>query len=230
MRNKIVSFGDSFIFGTELTDNARGDQAWPALAARRLGVGYETRARPGCGNENITQQIFTYFAENPADDVVAVINWTWAARWDFYIAESEQWVTLGQTCVPSKLTHLVDANEAQRIIEFYQDYPGNSSTWEKFRSLQTIYSAQQYLESLNVPCVQTYMDYDIWDQRWQSNAYIQNLQNLTCPALLDFEGKNFLDWSRAHGFDVTEPAWHPLEDAHDAACDLWVNVYAQKLK
>jgi hypothetical protein len=230
MRNKIVSFGDSFIFGTELQDNACGNEAWPGLAARRLGVDYKTFAVPGCGNENITQQIFTYFAENPADNVVAVINWTWGARWDFYIAGSERWVTLGQTCVPSKLSHLVDDNEAQRIIKFYQDYPGNSSTWEKFRSLQTVYSAQQYLESLNVPCVQTYMDYEIWDQRWYSNAYIQNLQSLTQSNLLDFEGKNFLDWSRDREFEVTEPGWHPLEEAHVAACELWVDVYAQKLK
>jgi len=230
MRTKIVSFGDSFIFGTELMANAQGDQAWPGLAARRLGIDYETFAVPGCGNENITQQIFTYFAENSADDVVAVINWTWGARWDFYLANAEQWVTLGQTCVPSKLAHLVDANEAERIIGFYQDYAGNSSIWEKFKSLQTIYSAQQYLASLNVPCFQTYMDYEIWDQHWHSNAYIQNLQNLTRPVLLDFEGKNFLDWSRDNGFDVSDPAWHPLEEAHAAACDLWIAHYAQALK
>jgi hypothetical protein len=47
--------------------------------------------------------------------------------------------------------------------------------------------------------------------------------------MLTFEGKNFLDWSYSHGFAVTQPGLHPLEEAHAAACDLWQPVYAQAL-
>jgi len=37
--------------------------------------------------------------------------------------------------------------------------------------------------------------------------------------MLDFQGTNFLDWSRNHGFPIGQ--WlHPLEDAHCAAAQL----------
>ena len=61
-QKKIVSFGDSFVFGSELANNDNGSQAWAGLSAQRLEVDYETRAVPGCGNENISRQIFSYFS------------------------------------------------------------------------------------------------------------------------------------------------------------------------
>jgi len=230
MKTKIVSFGDSFVFGSELKNNSDGSQSWIAQAARNLGVDYETRAVPGCGNEAITRQILSYFSVNPSDEVLAVINWTWGPRWDFYITGAEQWVTLGQTCVPSKLTNHVSHTEAERIIKFYQDYPGNSTCWDKFRSLQTIAFSQYYLKSLGVPVIQTYMEEEFWDRQWHAPDYVQQLQNLTQEPMLTFEGKNFVDWSYSHGFAVTQPGLHPLEEAHAAACDLWQPVYAQALK
>ena len=43
------------------------------------------------------------------------------------------------------------------------------------------------------------------------------------------EGESFLDWSYTNGFEVTEIGLHPLEQAHAAACELWVGVYEQAL-
>ena len=225
MKTKIVSFGESFVFGSELADNKHGDKSWIGQAAKKLGVEYETTAVPGCGNENITRQILTYFSDNPSENVLAVINWTWGARWDFYIPGIEQWTTLGLSCVPSKLEPFVGQSEAEKILEFYSKYPGHSTLWDKFRTLQTIYSAQQFLNYLNVPTIQTFMDYEMWETEWHAPDYIQTLQTLTKRPLQNFEGKNFLDWSRDHGFNVTEPGWHPLEEAHSAACDLWIDTY-----
>ena len=58
---KIVSFGDSFIYGTELKQEAH---SWVSQCAEKLGYEYETTAVPGCGNENISMQILSYFAKN----------------------------------------------------------------------------------------------------------------------------------------------------------------------
>jgi hypothetical protein len=45
-----------------------------------------------------------------------------------------------------------------------------------------------------------------------------------------FEGKNFVDWSQINGFKVTPPPGnHPLEEAHVAACELWLDRYQQAL-
>lgn len=230
MNHKIVGFGDSFVFGSELKDNVNGNKSWVGLAAKQLGVDYQTTAVPGCGNENISRQVFSYFSNHPKEHTLAVINWTWGARWDFYIPKVENWTTLGLTCVPSKLSHLVGLDEATKVLEFYNKYPGHSTLWDKWRTLQTIYCTQQFLKSIGVPSIQTYMDAEMWDKTWHAPDYICTLQDLTQPALQTFEGKNFLDWSRDRGYPVTEPAWHPLEPAHQAACELWIPAYHRALQ
>jgi hypothetical protein len=228
-KKKIVSFGDSFVFGSELANNVNGDQGWIGLAANQLGVDYQTLSVPGCGNENISRQVLEYFSSNSTENVLAVINWTWGARWDFYVPRIEQWTTLGLSCVPSKLAPLVGLDEATRVLEFYNKYPGHSTLWDKWRTLQTIYGTQQYLKSLGVTVIQTYMDYEMWDQTWHAPDYIRTLQDLTRGDLENFEGQSFLDWSRKHGFTVTDPGLHPLEQAHKAACELWIDRYRQAL-
>jgi hypothetical protein len=229
MKTKIVSFGDSFVFGSELKNNDTGNKSWIGQAAKNLGVDYETLAVPGCGNENISRQILTYFSNNPGNNVLAIINWTWGARWDFYVPGVETWTTLGLSCVPSKLAPLVGLEEAEKVLEFYGKYPGHSTLWDKFRTLQTIYSSQQFLKHLNVPSIQTYMDDEMWDITWHAPDYIKTLQDLTKEPLQTFEGLTFLDWSYKHGFTVTDPGLHPLEDAHSFASELWQPIYAKAL-
>jgi len=226
---KIVSFGDSFIFGSELRNNHDGSRAWPGLIARDLGIKYETRSVPGCGNDAIARQIMEYFHYNDPKDTLAVVNWTWALRWDFYAVQTESWTTLGPTCVPTKLESYVGGQEAERIINFYQDYTGHSSVWEKWRSVSVIYAAQKNLDHLGISAIETYIDPEIVIDNEHSPGYTQALQKFIIPRLRTFEGMNFLDWSRHKGFRVTEPGWHPLEEAHRAAADLWREAYAHAL-
>lgn len=234
MKTKIVSFGDSFVYGTELQNNHNGHQSWIGLAAKKLNVAYKTLAVPGCGNENIFKQILFYFSRNPAHDVLAVINWTYARRWDIYFSEKENWTTLGMDCVPRKLSNFIDnEDEASKIIEFYKKNSGPNHVWNRWRSLQTIYCAQQYLKSLNIKVIQTYMDTSIWDSFLPNQKtvpdYIQPLQAITKFELETFEGLNFLEWSRKNGYKITDPWLHPLEEAHQAACELWLDRYQQAL-
>lgn len=229
MPKKIVSFGDSFVFGSELTKNPTGAASWIGQAAKNLNCDYLTRSVPGCGNDNIARQIYSYFENNPVDDTLAVINWTWLSRWDFYIVEHETWITLGPTCVPEKLKNLVDRAEAEDLIQFYKYRANSSILWNKFRNLQTIFAVQTYLRSKNIVNVQTYMDYELLDRQWHCPDYIQVLQDLVRPNLELFENQNFLDWSYKNGYKVTDIGLHPLEDAHAAACNLWQERYATLL-
>jgi hypothetical protein len=226
---KIVGFGDSFVFGSELKNNNNGSQSWIGQATKNLGFGYQTHAVPGCGNDHIARQIYSHFASNSCQDTLAVINWTWMNRWDFYIVEHETWITLGPTCVPDKLKHLVDQTEAEDMVEFYQDRANSSLLWNKFRNLQTIYAVQSYLKSQNILNIQTYMDDQLFNTEYHAPDYVQQLQNLVGPEMQLFEGKNFVDWSRDQGFSVTDTL-HPLEDAHLAACKLWQNKYKELLE
>ena len=229
MSKKIIGFGDSFVFGTEQKNNNDGSLGWIGRAAKNIGVEYHTLAVPGCGNDHIARQIYTWFSNNSAEDTLAVINWTWMHRWDFYIVEHETWITLGPTCVPEKLKDLVSRTEAEDMIEFYKHRANSSILWNKFRNLQTMFAVQTYLKNKNIANVQTYMDYEFFSQQYHAPDYIRELQNLVAPDCQLFEGQNFIDWSYKNGFKVTEIGLHPLEDAHQAACDLWQQQYAHAL-
>ena len=226
---KIVSFGDSFVFGNELNDNDNGSKSWIGQTAKNLGTEYQTCAVAGCGNDHIARQIYSYFSTNAVDNTLAVINWTWMNRWDFYIVEHETWITLGPTCVPDKLKDLVTRTQAEDMIEFYTTRANSSLLWNKFRNLQTIFAVQTYLKQKNITSVQTYMDYQLFDTTYHAPDYIQELQNLVRPELKLFEELNFVDWAKKKGFPVTEPGLHPLEAAHDAASKLWQGVYSNLL-
>lgn len=229
MMKKIVGFGDSFVFGSEIPGNTDGSKAWPALAAKMIGANYETLSDPGCGNDAIARQIYHYFANNPVEDTLAVINWTWTMRWDFYIAAHETWITLGPTCVPEKLKHLVDQTQAHRVIDFYKDYANGSLLWNKTRNLQTIFAAQQYLKIKGVRSIQTYMDHELFSTEWHAPDYVRQLQDLVQPDMQTWEGKNFLDWCQGRGHQITDIGWHPLESAHTDAAQFWKDTYAQIL-
>jgi hypothetical protein len=166
---KIVSFGDSFILGSELRNNKLGQQAWPGLIAAKLVADYETCAVAGCGNEAIARQIYTYFSNNSKENTLAIINWTWSMRWDFFIAHTNTWVTLGPTCAPEKLYQHLDLKEATQLIEFYKTYTGAGDTWNQYRSLQAIYAAQQFLKVNQIPVIQTYMDRSLFSKTNSGN-------------------------------------------------------------
>lgn len=284
--NKIVSFGDSFIFGSELQQEVHG--AWPAIVAKRMNCEYETLSVPGCGNDGITKQIYTYFANNSAENTIAIINWTWISRWDFYVSKNScdffdinqideqtynqvagtewpqysqflkgtytvnkkiekelldlcksyigasdgKWLTLGPTCSPKKLNWL-DHNVSNLLIDLYKEFTGNSVLWNKFRNLQSILSAQYFLETYNIKNIQTYMDHELFSNAYTelSPDYISILQNLIFSKLrLFYKDMNFLEWARYNNFKITEsPGDHPLEDAHNAAADLWYDEYKTML-
>ena len=162
MSKKIVSFGDSFIFGSQMHNNTFGQLAWPGLIAEQLGVEYETCAVVGCGNETIARQIYTYFSKNSQKKTIAVINWTWGMRWDFYMHHNDTWITLGPTCAPEKLYQHLEHTEAKYLIQFYKNYTGD--TWNQYRSLQAIFAAQQFLKINQIPTIQTYMDTDLFSK------------------------------------------------------------------
>jgi hypothetical protein len=278
---KIISFGDSFTFGSELQDNDNGSKAWPGLIAKKLKIPYLTLSEPGCGNESIARQIYTYFSQNTSDNVLAIINWTWTMRWDFYITtpikqiakrnlvkeneynliagsdwpsyhdfcngmvtsnhivedeinnflndynkiENGKWITLGPTCVPNKLNFLT-SEKAQFLIDVYNNFYKDSLLWHRYRSLQAIFSMQQYLKNKNIKAIQTYMDYDMLNDEHPdlSPPYIIELQNSIKNNLMLFDqDKNFLDWAKSMNFKITpSPGDHPLEEAHEYAADLYL--------
>jgi hypothetical protein len=270
---KIISFGDSFIFGTEIKDNRDGSKGWPGVAASHLGHEFECRAVPGCGNTHILKQILDYYSTNSMKDTLAVINWTWAMRWDVLDLTDSTNITLGPTCVPEKLQKSLDSESAQNLLNFFQKFVSINPNQYLAESLRSIYVAQRFLTENSIPNIQTYMDHSMlkenqsgslldfyseiripsWpmihtSEQWHDLTdsiqqevlarydemavpnWIKTLQLQVSANLQNFDGMNFLEWSRHNGYDVTpEPGLHPLDQAHQEAALLWKDRYDQAL-
>jgi len=205
---KLKSFGCSFIYGSDLSDcsdHTNSQLTWPALIADRLGLKYHCLARPGQGNFKIYCDILAH----SEPDSVCLINWTWVDRLD-YVDANKRWQTLRPA----------DENALQTF--YYKNL--HSQLVDMISDASYIVLAAQYLQEQNIPYVMTYMDqllFETVDPNWHNPKYLESLQHKLQSILKNFDGLNFLDWSRHHNFDVSE-LWHPLEAAHAAAADHWL--------
>jgi hypothetical protein len=209
----IKSFGCSFIHGSDLLDidlefiTDPSKSTWPALIAKNLNLDYKCYARPGQGNFKIYCDIL---ANSYKDDLcLYLINWTWSDRFDF-VNSNEYWDTLRP------------GNDS-KIEKLYYRYL-HSQLCDTISSASYITSAAEHLRSLNCHFIMTYMDYNLLTPinfSWHDPRYLEILQQKLRDILVDFDGDNFLDWSRKNKFPVSD-FWHPLEQAHRAAADYWL--------
>lgn len=208
----VKSFGCSFIFGNELSDDGRdgpwataSNLTWPAHLARELGHTYECHARAGSGNLQIAEQVLLQAASSTSADLF-VIGWTWIDRFDYFDANDTHRRHPWYTIMP------IDDNAVAKT--YYRHL--HSEYRDKLTNLIYINTALNQLQKQQIPFLMTYMDYLLFDQTWHSNPATTSLQQQLQPCMTDFEGKNFLDWSRQHNYAVSE-RWHPLEQAHESA-------------
>jgi hypothetical protein len=220
----LKSFGCSFIFGSELSDDgknglyATGSRlTWPALVAKHHGYQYYTYARPGSGNLQILERLSSHFAGPINDPVYCVVGWTWIDRFD-YFTESSRWpASPWATLMP------IDTTETANI--YYRDL--HSEIKDKFTNLLYIKQAIELLKEKSIPFIMTYMDHLLFDDRWNTTPAIIELQNYIRPYMTTFDNMTFLEWSRKNNFAETA-MWHPLEQAHQAAADYIIQAFDKK--
>jgi hypothetical protein len=220
---RLKSFGCSFIFGTELGDEA-GDTpgagykhysklTWAAHLSQHLNATYECYAKPGAGNLQILENILNQ-ASNRDDHNLFVIGWTWIDRFDYYNDRSkflwEDWSTI----MP------VDETETAKV--YYRDL--HSEYRDKFTCLSYIKLAIDTLKQKNIPFIMTYIDDLIFDQRWHTTPAVIDLQEYVQPYMTTFDNHTFIDWSKKNGYPITKIG-HPLEAAHAAAGDYMIKVF-----
>jgi len=225
---QIKSFGCSFIYGSDLKDaelvrlhtaRAGGYHAtasqhtWPAKLAQHLDRDYQCYARPGSGNLQILNTVLNQV--NHAKDSCFVIGWSWIDRFD-YTDHNDDWNTL----LPGQDT----ANSQMYYRYLHSQYK------DKLTTLTYILTAITVLKQMRIPFVMTYMDHLLFDQIWHTNPAIVELQAQLQPCMTQFDGQNFLDWSRANKYTVSEK-WHPLEQAHESAGDyMFQHLFSLKGK
>jgi len=216
----IKSFGCSFIYGSDLTDASLvhpidpSRSTWPALIAKQLNLDYECYALPGQGNFKIYCDVLANSYLN--EQSVFLINWTWIDRYD-YVTLDGYWNTLRPA----------DENQEQKF--YYRHL--HSQLCDMISDASYIVSAAEHLTSLNCPYVMTYMDYNLLTPlniHWHDPRYLEILQQKLKKILVDFDKKNFLDWSIQQEYEISNTL-HPLEAAHQAAAEYWLPTVEQLL-
>ena len=217
----LKSFGCSFIFGTDLADDGAGKDSarfsyltWPSLLAQDLNYDYDCFARPGIGNFRILESILTQSTQT--DPSVFVINWTWIDRFDYTIPATGRFN--GRDLVASDVWKTVMPVDNTVVAKnYYRDL--NSQLRDKLATLTYIKTAIDALQQQNIPFIMSYMDELIFETQWHTTPAIRYLQNCIRPHMFNFDGQNFLEWSKKKGFPISETL-HPLEQAHQTAFEL----------
>ena len=215
---KLKSFGCSFIFGSELSDDGSHTNydhhsrlTWPALLAKTLNYEYNCYARPGAGNLRILESVLSQAESN--ENSLYVIGWTWIDRFDYKIDEADP---LYRRDASGWSTILPNHNDKK--AEFYYKNLYSQFT-DKLTTLAYIKLAIDTLKQKNIQFIMTYMDDLIFESQWHSTPAVTGMQNYIQPYMSTFQGMNFVEWSKDQNLPVSE-SLHPLEAAHQAAADL----------
>ena len=218
MIDSIQTFGDSFLFGSDLTDchstgifgGRHSMNTWPALISKDLNLKYECCALGGVGNQFIASTIFA----NATKNALVIVNWTWIDRFDYSTTNNE-----AMTLRPTGTTELEHF--------YYKNL--HSEINDKFRNLAIIWATIAWLYERNIPFVMTIMDQLLLDDRWNFDRGILDLQKLVQKNLTFFpNNQTFLEWSRSNGYPESDN-WHPLEKAHEEAAKFWLPIYEKEI-
>jgi hypothetical protein len=221
---KLKSFGCSFIWGSELSDDdhtipfpVASKLTWVANLAKQYGYDYQCYARPGSGNLQIAEQVLNQAAFN--EPTFYVIGWTWINRFDYYPTNPAD-----KNRNPWRVFLPIDKDDATKI--YYKHI--QSEYRDKLTHLMYIKLVIDTLQQKGYPFLMTFLDDLLFDIKWHTSPAVLELQKYIFPYMTQFEGMTFLDWSRANGHPETEK-WHPLEEAHAAAAKYILDLGIHKV-
>lgn len=210
---KVKSFGCSFIYGSELSDDLNGSQpsklSWPALIAKSLNAEYECFAKPGSGNTQIYNSLLNNIDDS---DTVYIVGWSYIDRFDYINLLKDTW----QTILPNA--------ETSKAHFYYANF--HSQFKDKMLSLTLIHSAITFLADKKF--IMTWQDSLLWETDWHVDNTIVNLQEVCKPKFLDYDGLDFSNWSFKKGYSVSKMG-HPLDQAHKAAAEHILKLSINKI-
>ena len=224
----LKSFGCSFIYGSELSDELlwipeirqspkHSNLTWPAHLARYLNYNYLCYARPGAGNLQIAERVLSHLATN--EHALYVIGWTFIDRFDYIdinIVKDNNWhpLKLWSTLMP------IDVSNTAKT--YYKDL--HSEMRDKLTTLMSIKLVLDTLRQKNCPFIMTYMDDLMFDKQWHTTPAITDMQDYILPHMSTFDGLNLQQFAKKNGYHITSIG-HPLEQAHAAAGELMIKVF-----
>ena len=223
---RLKSFGCSFIYGSELSDEVLWDKAagrrakyskstWPAHLARHLNYNYLCYARPGAGNLQIAERALTHLATN--ESALFVINWSFIDRFDYVNLDN---LTIWPGSMP--WSTLMPVDETDTAKTYYAQL--HSEIRDKLTTLMSVKLVLDTLKQKNCPFVMTYMDELMFDKQWHTTPAMTDIQDYILPHMTRFDGMNLQQWTKKNGYPITSIG-HPLEQAHAAAGQLMIKVF-----
>lgn len=221
---KFAAFGDSFIFGSDLKDCHPNELyssefTWPALLAKKFNLEYFCLAVPAAGNQQICNDVSDMIAKH-GNSMFYSVHWTWIDRFDYIAPQQDRfyphpnWTTVCPSTTNS--THQL----------YYKHF--HCELLDKIKSLGYIYQTIMLLKEAECRFHMTYMDSLILDTDWNITPSVEMLQKKCKPYLFNYDGNNFLEWSKKQGFAISNN-WHPLEQSHQKASEYWMPVYQSLL-
>jgi lysophospholipase L1-like esterase len=204
--NKLLAFGDSWTYGSELRDPAltdyQGDydgrndayrlqHSWPSRLAQLLEVPtVENRGTAARSNDTILRDLSSWLAAEgylqgrSAADLLICIGWTSPERKDFYFHDSHRpncsddgWVTMYPMW-----THKYKHKAIDQFTQQYVRYWWNAAEY-MHRYINQVHQAQTLLQSLNIRHVMfqaIYHHHATLIEEWNDSVYLsQHAQGIT---------------------------------------------------
>jgi len=159
----LLATGDSFIFGSELSDSKDGDYTsnsqlvWPALIAKRNNYQYVNLAYPGHSNQAISRETVTAVNNqdfNSKEKIVVLVSWTFSSRFEYLFDNT--WFSINPWHADKKKkldSRGIDPDDIHRLSQ--EVYKHTSSHWEIYTTLKEIVFLQNFLNQHNINWVFT---------------------------------------------------------------------------
>lgn len=194
--SRLITFGDSYTFGQELTDPATS--SWPALIAKKYNLNLINYAQPGYSNDAIIENVVEH--RYTSNDLV-IICFSMINR--FYFEDQQGWfVTIPSVKQDTYIRQEITKNLIS-IVSF---------SWLYKRYLNQIILLQNFLKNNNVNylfCAANHNEIDL------------NFNNLKFTDLVNLIDTDlFFGWPHKTFEELTKSlprgtCGHPLEEAHD---------------
>ena len=174
----IIVGGDSFIYGSELSDcdGVVSQSTFPALLSK--GQEYNCVAWPGFGNDSIARTVIAECERCRDMNRAVLVSWTFPGRYEFrfnYLTRQRtlHWYTINswdiedgetikkyfqtwnQSVFDSQMRHINTAKETgiHDFAKTFYHHVGSSEYWETYSVLKEIVYLQNYLKANRIPYV-----------------------------------------------------------------------------
>jgi hypothetical protein len=207
MKKQLLTVGDSFTYGDELTDRY---QAWPYKLADKLDYEVYNMGQSGCSNASILRRTLEELVSNQYD--LVVIGWTSPGR-----IEWKDDIGIAYDIWPGY----------QETTQFFKDHPWRTDLLNYIsQHHNSEYLYEQYL--IQVITLQSYckvkdINYRMMDIKY--NDYYRKVgEEMHEQLAKQIDTEMFIGWNKFGMVELTEgcargPGHHPLEKGHERIAD-----------